>query len=93
MFQILYDGVVMDKEGFTVLGGQAETVVEALAERYQPDLDLGVAVRLGAAVLAGSDSERLPADQLEVALLDRRRVRRGFHRLKAAELTALLAEA
>ncbi len=91
MFQILYDGVVNDKEGFTVLGGQAETVGDALAERYQPDLDLGAAVRLGAAVLAGSDGEPLPADQLEVAVLDRNRPRRAFHRVKGAELDALLA--
>jgi proteasome alpha subunit len=91
MFQILYDGVVMDKEGSTVLGGQAETVSEALAERYRPDLDLGAAVRLGASVLAGSDDESLPADQLEVALLDRRRPRRCFHRLKGPELEAILA--
>jgi len=91
MFQILYDGVVNDKEGFTVLGGQAETVDDALAERYQPDLDLGGAVRLGAAVLAGTDGEPLPADQLEVAVLDRHRPRRAFHRVKGAELDELLA--
>jgi proteasome alpha subunit len=91
MFQILYDGVVMDKEGSTVLGGQAETVSEALAERYRPDLDLGAAVRLGASVLAGPDGEALPADELEVALLDRRRPRRSFRRLKGPELETLLA--
>src|SRR5581483_7179996 len=39
LFQILYDGVVNDKEGFTVLGGQAEVVTDALQERYSPELD------------------------------------------------------
>jgi proteasome alpha subunit len=91
MFHILYDGVVMDKEGFTVLGGQADTVSEVMEERYQPELDLAGAVRLGASVLAGSDGTPLRANQLEVALLDRRRPRRAFHRVKGSELDSLLA--
>jgi len=91
MFQILYDGVVNDKEGFTVLGGQAETVDEALAQRYRPELSLADAVQLGASVLATPDDAPLTADQLEVALLDRRRTRRCFRRVQGRELDALLA--
>ena len=91
MFQILYDGVVMDKENYTVLGGQADTVTEALDQRYEPGLDLAAAVRLGAAVLAGADGTPLAANQLEVALLDRRKTRRAFHRVKGAELEGLLS--
>ena len=91
LFQILYDGVVNDKEGYTVLGGQAETVTTALEERYSTDLDEGAAVRLGAAVLAAVDAEPLTANQLEVALLDRTKTRRAFHRVKGAELEALLS--
>jgi len=93
MFQILYDGVVNDKEGFTVLGGQAETVDEALAQRYRPELSLADAVQLGASVLATPDDAPLTADQLEVALLDRRRTRRCFRRVQGRELDALLAPA
>jgi hypothetical protein len=33
----------------------------------------------------------LTAKQLEVALLDRRKTRRAFHRVKGAELDALLS--
>src|ERR1700674_1089685 len=91
LFQILYDGVVNDKEGYTVLGGQAETVTDALTERYTPQLDVGAAVRLGAEVLAVGDAEPLSENQLEVALLDRGRTRRAFHRVKAAELDGLLS--
>jgi proteasome alpha subunit len=91
LFQILYDGVVNDKEGYTVLGGQAEAVTTALEERYAPDLDEAGAVRLGAEVLAAADGEPLTAKQLEVALLDRRKTRRAFHRVKGAELEALLS--
>src|SRR5499425_1619958 len=35
MFHILYDGTVMDEEGFTVLGGQADSILEVLKERYE----------------------------------------------------------
>jgi proteasome alpha subunit len=81
----------MDKEGFTVLGGQADAVMTVLEERYEAGLDLGAALRLGASVLAGPDGNALPADQLEVAILDRHRPRRAFRRIKADELTGLLA--
>jgi proteasome alpha subunit len=91
MFQILYDGVVMDKEGYTVLGGQADTVGEFLQQRYEGGLDLAAAVQLGAAALAGTNGEPLPANQLEVATLDRTRARRAFRRLKGDELERLLA--
>jgi proteasome alpha subunit len=60
LFQILYDGVVNDKEGCTVLGGQAETVSAALQERYTPDLDEGAALRLGAEVLSSSEPDPSP---------------------------------
>jgi proteasome alpha subunit len=93
LFQILYDGVVNDKEGYTVLGGQAETVTNALEARYSTDLDEEAAVRLGAEVLAAADAEPLTANQLEVALLDRTKTRRAFHRVKGAELEALLSGA
>jgi len=90
LFHILYDGTVMDEHGFTVLGGQAETILEALRGSYEEELDLGAALRLGARALAHDDAPT-PADQLEVALLDRERSHRAFRRIKGDELDALLA--
>jgi proteasome alpha subunit len=90
LFHILYDGTLMDEEGFTVLGGQADQITEALRNEYQQNCDLGAAVRLGAKVLASGD-ELLPEDQLEVAMLDRTRPRRAFRRIRGDELKALLA--
>jgi proteasome alpha subunit len=89
MFHILYDGTVMDEQGFTVLGGQADSIIEVTRERYRADLDKAAAVRLGAEVLA-ADGETLPAAQLEVAFLDRTRTRRAFQRIRGDDLTALL---
>jgi proteasome alpha subunit len=89
LFHILYDGTVMDEEGSTVLGGQADTIAEVLGQRYQADLTRDDAVRLGAEVLAG-DGEALAAGQLEVAFLDRTKERRAFQRLRGPELDAVL---
>jgi proteasome alpha subunit len=89
MYHILYDGYVMDEENYSVLGGQAEQIGETLKEQYEPNADLETTLRLGAKVL-GSDGESLGADQLEVALLDRRRERRAFRRISREELAQIL---
>ena len=90
MYHILYDGVVLDEQDHAVLGGNAESISETLAEQFQPGMDLATAVKLGAKVLA-PDGDALGADQLEVALLDRSRTRRAFRRIRNSELEALLA--
>ncbi len=53
LYHILYDGTVMDEEGSTVLGGQAEEIAEAMETRFNTEMDSAAAIRLGAAVLAG----------------------------------------
>jgi proteasome alpha subunit len=91
MFHILYDGTVMDEEGFTVLGGQADSIADVLKERYEGGMPRDAAIRFGAEVLGGADQGTLGADQLEVAFLDRSRTRRAFHRVKRGELEAALS--
>ena len=67
LYHILYDGTVMDEEGSTVLGGQAEEIARGARDALQrASMDAGAAIRLGASVLAGPDTV-LSADQLEVA--------------------------
>jgi proteasome alpha subunit len=56
LYHILYDGTVMDEEGSTVLGGQAEEIAQALESRFNAEMDAGAAIRLGASVLAGPDT-------------------------------------
>ena len=90
LFHILYDGTVMDEQRYTVLGGEAERIADALAADYADGLELSAAVKLGAGALAG-DGEALTAGQLEVALLDRARPGRAFRRIRGEELEALLA--
>ena len=91
LFHILYDGVMMDEEGFTVLGGQAEAITEVMRRDYTEGLSVGDAVKLGARVLAPEGQDPLAADVLEVAFLERALPERAFRRLKGDELAALLA--
>ncbi len=92
LFHILYDGTVMDEEGCTVLGGQAETIAEQLETRFDRAMDHVAAIKLGATVL-GEPNGQLTAEQLEVAMLDRDKTRRAFRRIRTAELETILAGA
>ena len=55
LFHILYDGTVMDEEGFTVLGGEAEAIDARLEEAWSDELDLAGALRAAVSALAGPD--------------------------------------
>jgi proteasome alpha subunit len=91
LYHITYDGTVMDEEGATVLGGQAETIAERIESRYDAGIDSTAAVRLGAELLAEVDSAPLTANQLEVGMLVRARPRRAFRRIEGDELETILA--
>jgi proteasome alpha subunit len=90
LFHILYDGTVMDEEGHTVLGGQAEAIEQTLESRYQAGLAVPDAIKLGASVL-GEDGALLTPEQLEVAVLQRGTSGRAFRRVKGDELGRVLA--
>ncbi len=89
LFHILYDGTVMDEQGFTVLGGEADRIADTVRAAFTDDITLADAIKLGARSLA-NDGEVLAAAQLEVALLDRTRPARAFRRIKGTELETLL---
>jgi proteasome alpha subunit len=90
MYHVLYDGVVLDERDHAVLGGNAESISEALNNEFQAGMSLAATLQLGARVLA-PDGDPLGPEQLEVALLDRSRARRAFRRLRNGELESLLA--
>jgi proteasome alpha subunit len=92
MFHILYDGTVMDEQNFTVLGGEAEAIAARLEQAWQPGLDLGAALNVAVAALAGPD-RGIAAGELEAAVLARSNGRRAFRRVERTELAALLPDA
>jgi len=89
LFRISYEGTIVDEDGSTVLGGDADTVNERLKALYNESMDMAAAVRAAVSALAGPD-RTLVAANLEVAVLARTAARRAFRRIPEAELTTLL---
>ena len=89
LFHIAYDGTVVDEQGITVLGGEADAIQARLSAAYEPDWSLASALRACVAALAGPD-RRLGADELEVGLLSNHNGRRAFRRVSTEELSELL---
>jgi proteasome alpha subunit len=95
LYRLTYDGSVNDEPGRMAMGGQAEAISGVLKSQHRPEMSLGEAVRVAVQALAsvggeGGSPRTIAANQLEVALLDRRRVGRTFRRITGAALTALL---
>jgi proteasome alpha subunit len=89
LFQIRYDGTVMDETRFVVIGGESEAISERLQSSWEAGLDRTAALKAAVSALAGPD-RTLTADDLEVAVLARSNGRRAFHRLDDADVTAIL---
>src|SRR3954464_2029712 len=92
LFRLTFDGSVVDEPDFIVLGGQAEAGTGHLKENYRAGMGLSDALKVGVRALsavspvtAGSSGNggpsQLTSKQLEVAVLDRRRPKRAFHRV------------
>jgi proteasome alpha subunit len=89
MFHIVYDGTVSDEHGYTVLGGEAETIAERLKQDYREGMSLAEALRAAKKALGGPDRS-LPPVELEVAVLARSNGRRAFRRIEDEEVATLL---
>ena len=89
LYHIAYEGTITDEDRFAVLGGDAETITERVAAAWQPDWDMGDAIRAATAALAGPD-RTLSAGDLEVATLSGGNGRRTFRRVDETELAQLL---
>jgi proteasome alpha subunit len=96
IYRLSYDGTIVDEPEFLVMGGaQTEAITSEMKRTFTEGQSLRGA--LGTAVEAlgsvgGTDGARraLPADQLEVAVLDRTRGKRKFRRIAGRALTARL---
>ncbi|WP_436971665.1 proteasome subunit alpha [Micromonospora aurantiaca (nom. illeg.)] len=95
LYRVTYDGSVNDEPGRMAMGGQAEAISGVLKNEHRPEMSLSEAVRAAMKALSsvggeGGAARTIAANQLEVAVLDRRRVGRTFRRITGAALTALL---
>jgi proteasome alpha subunit len=98
LYKITYDGTATDEpSGVLALGGQADAVVGNIREDHRPDEPLATALRLALRGLSsvGGDAggnRTVPTNQLEVAVLDRRRTGRTFRRITGTALAGLLEQ-
>ncbi|SDY21422.1 proteasome alpha subunit [Modestobacter sp. DSM 44400] len=101
LYRLTFDGSIVDEPDFVVMGGQADAVSGHLREHFLPGMGLAEALKVGVRALSavspatsanGGGLDQLPAEQLEVAVLDRRRPKRAFRRVVGAALRALLAD-
>ncbi|MCP4226391.1 MAG: proteasome subunit alpha [Actinomycetia bacterium] len=90
LFHIRFDGSVTDEQGYAVLGGEAESIRERLGSSYNDGLDNAGAMQAAVGSLQGDD-RTLGADELEVAVLERKEDGRCFRRLDPEEIAQLLA--
>jgi proteasome alpha subunit len=93
MYRLTFDGSVADEHGAVVMGGSAETIGTWLDEQYHENLTLPDALRMAVDAL-GRDADparEIPANRLEVAVLDRSRTqRRKFRRINGSMLESML---
>jgi proteasome alpha subunit len=92
LFHILYDGTVMDESRFSVLGGEAEAILERVEAGWTEGMSLADALTLAVSALAGPD-RRVGAGDLEVAVLSAANGRRAFRRIEGDQLEALVPPA
>jgi proteasome alpha subunit len=92
LYKIQFDGAILDLSRYAVIGGSAEQIQRHLESQFRPGLSEADAVRLGRDALqrAENGSPELPAENLEVCVLERRRVGRKFRRLDTDEIRRLL---
>jgi proteasome alpha subunit len=93
MYRLTFDGSVGDEHGAVVMGGSAETIGTWLDEHYHENMTLPDALSMAVEAL-GRDADparEIPANRLEVAVLDRSRTqRRKFRRVNGSTLESLL---
>ncbi|MGW4207352.1 proteasome subunit alpha [Lentzea sp. NPDC004789] len=97
LYRLTYDGSIVDEPQYIVMGGTVDAANSALKDSFADGLSLAEAVPVAVKALsAGSPStgnggpEILPANKLEVAVLERARPRRAFRRIAGAALDGLM---
>ncbi|NLU66224.1 proteasome subunit alpha [Streptomyces sp. HNM0574] len=97
IYRLPHDGSIVDEHGSVAVGGNAEQISTYLDQRHRDDMSLSEALKLAVASLSRDNNggERsLTGDQLEVAVLDRKRPQqRKFKRVLGTQLSRLLDEA
>ena len=90
IYRISFDGSIIDEQGFTVIGGQAEAIKASLRDRFKAGCSLSVVLKLCKDVMESLSDAPHSIPALEVAILDRNHTGRKFRRLKSEEVARLV---
>jgi proteasome alpha subunit len=98
LYRLTYDGSVSDEPGYVAMGGHSDSITSVLKQGHRDDATVAEALALAMKALRsvggeGGAPRELPAGQLEIAVLDRRRPSRAFRRIIGNALTSLLEAA
>lgn len=94
IYRLPHDGSIVDEHGSVAVGGNAEQISSFLDQRHRDGMTLAEALKLAVQALSrepnGGERE-IPAERLEVAVLDRTRPQqRKFKRIVGRQLKRLL---
>jgi proteasome alpha subunit len=90
LYRIAYEGTISDEPYFTVVGGDSETIRDRFALSEESTESLATTLQNAANALAGPDRV-LPAEELEVCILEDRGNRRTFLRLTDEQVKEMLS--
>ncbi|HQR14447.1 MAG TPA: proteasome subunit alpha [Nitrospira sp.] len=91
IFRISFDGSIVDEKSFAVIGGRSEAVQQYLREHATPQPPtLKDGLRRCLSALEQVATQKIPSENLEVAVLDWHRQGRKFRRLTSADISLLL---
>ncbi len=93
IYHILYDGTVNDEKDFLVIGGMPDSIAEHIKKNYKENMDSDSALKLGLGALNEGREEKLKAEAVEAAVLEREGKGRIFRRLDLNELNSALNSA
>lgn len=91
-YRIKFDGFISDHRGFCVIGGEVDDVESILQSDYAEGMGFSDAASLGQRSLArvANGAGELPAESIEVCVLERTRAGRTFRRLAPEEVRSVL---
>ncbi|CAM5664611.1 proteasome subunit alpha [Streptomyces badius] len=94
IYRLPHDGSIVDEHGSVAVGGNAEQISGFLDQRHRDGMTLAEALKLAVQALSrepGGGEREIPAERLEVAVLDRTRPQqRKFKRIVGRQLARLL---
>ena len=88
LYRVQFDGTLVSEKGFSAIGGEEETLREALAGGFDPSRGREAAVAAAMGSIEAVEERQIEPDEWEAAVLDRNLGRRKFRRLDSSEIAA-----